>query len=328
MPDEISTVHGKPAFAYNVENGHPWHRLGFQFPSYMGIEEGLAAIGVNHEEITYEPVTIGGKEASQFTGVLSSVYGPMGVHSKKYEIFPRREFLTLAFELIGLSPDSRSLDTIGNLGEHGERFFFYIRDDDIIIDPNGIADVIENGYMGVTSFDGTQQNTIGKTAIRAVCANTVAMGLRSLEKGIKATHHPGADRRLRFLAELQDYAGAYEAAMIKRAEEMLRVPGSIATNKILDGFWRIRPNMDQASYTKAMQNRSTYMSLYDWPGNTNKEAVGDNGWAAYNAFTEYADHWIPVRGGGRNADKVRAERAVFPGNVWKQKVKAAELVLS
>jgi len=324
------------AFAYNVLNGHPYHRLGVQVDGYMTIQQGLELIGCKDEVI--EPRTLhvldngvpGGalEEVEGWVSIHSSKFGTMGVRKPSYEIMDRPEILQLAFDLIGLDPDIHHLDTIGNIGNKGEVFFAYVKMPELVIDPRGVCDTIERGFVVSTSFDGSLKTTINESDIRIECLNSLILGTKFLTNGITATHVGGAEERLRRAALARDFAGAKEAEVVKRAERMLRRDGDWALSKLLDHFYPLGPALVNSVRTRRIQARTDIRNLYDGENNKCVAKLGHNGWAAYQAFVEYLDFRRPVRVRGGDAGKARAMAATFPGSIVNQKFAAHELVLA
>jgi len=336
MPADITIVEGIPAMAINVERGHPWHRLGTQVHKDMDIEKALTLSGSDDEVM---PVTLFGQNPEtgeidvpieSHVGIWSNKYGNMSVASPSYEIMQRREIVELAYEIEGLGEADEHIDSIGNLGEHAERFFAYIRVPDLVIDPNGIADVIERGLFVATSFDGTLPNVIGESAIRVVCSNTLKFAMGRASKLIKVRHTVNAEERIKVAAQAYGYMGAVQAAMEDQAMRMLAVDdGDKALTYAMDYIWPIAdPDLPDATKTRRMNERGDVRMMYEGTDNLNVDKVGRNGYAAYNAIVEYLDHARPVRGGNGRTLLKRSEAAALPGPVVDKKVKVSELVLA
>lgn len=335
MPAAITEVDGVPMAAFNVERGHPWHRLGTQVHKDMTLESALALSGSDDVVL---PVTlmavnpetgIADLAVEDQVGIHSSRFGVMSVASPSYEIMQRGEILELAYDIVGLDPESAHIDTIGNIGVKGEKFFSYIRVPDLVIDPNGIADVIERGLFVATSFDGTLPNTIGESAIRVVCQNTLKMALKDAKNLIKVRHTVNAEERIKVAALALNYAGAVEKAMRVKAEKMLAVKdGDKALQVALDYIWPIVDDLPDSTKTRRMNERGDVRLMYEGQDNLNVDKVGRNGWAAYNAVVEYLDHARPVRGGNGRTLVKRSEAAALPGTVVDKKMKVSDLILA
>jgi phage/plasmid-like protein (TIGR03299 family) len=274
------------------------------------------------------------EEVEDYMAAKSDKYGTLGVHSPGFNIKQRREILEQAFEFTGLDPDGAHVDTIGSLADgrsnKPKKFFAYIRVPDLVIDPQGIADTIERGLFVATSFNGTLTNTMGYSNIRVVCSNTLNMAMKSGQQVIKVKHTRNADERMEVAALAMDYIGAIQKQTEANARRMLSVDGDKALTKILDHFYPVDDkSLGDLAKTRRNRERGDVRLMYHGDGNTNVGLVGENGWAAYNAFTEYIDHAAGVKVGKNvaRASLQRAERAVLPGKFVDMKITASKLVL-
>lgn len=341
MPANLTTIDGEVQFAYARQYGDPWHKLGTPVEHLMTIDEALELVNAND---TVEPGTLymrnedSGKleEVPERIGLRSDIYGPISTSGPNYEIMQRREIVELAYEIIGLSNEGigtgpAALDTVGNIGPRAEKFFAYLRTPDLVIDEGGVGDVIKGGLLVATSFDSSLKNTIGKTATRAVCENTVQVGIQGMIDGIQIRHTVNAEQRIRQAARALEYAGMAEIKQKEEIESWLKLDGAGALNMILDNLWPIDSDLDlpHVTHQRRLNQRDSVRYFYSGEGNSCVDAVGPNAWAAYNALTEYLDHHRPVRdrkneGGDDNVK--RAESAVLPGEVYKTKVRASGLI--
>jgi len=353
MPADITELNGKHLVAANVTRGHPWHMLGEIVTEDMGIEQALREVQVHDENIRRKPlfVVADGATTKEWVpgeswvrvsalervdddvavAINSTKFGTISTASNSYHPIQRRDLLQTAYDIVGLTDNEHKgfIDTIGNLGPHGDTFFAYIRVPDIVIDPEGIADTIEHGLFVATSFNQTLANTIGYTSVRPVCRNTVNMALGKLSQTIKVRHTRHSEKRIQEAAVALEYAGAVEAEMIKRAEQMLKVDGDRAFRAIVDHFYDVGDkDLSDKAKTQRLRARGTIHRLYQGANNTASGLVGENGWAAYQAYVEFKDHEVDTKGTGRAQQLTRARNAVLPGKTVNDKIKASELVLA
>lgn len=328
--------------AANWARGNPWHQLGKRVDKDMTIEQGLQLVGIEEETIElvklYEKVLVDHPELDKAIetfkeidletyGVRSSEFGLMATAGSKFVPPQRRDVLERAFEIAGLAKEQAVIDTIGLLGDKGETFFAYIRQPEMVIDPNGIADVIEKGLFTANAWDGTMSRVTGYSYVRVVCANTLNMALGKAQQLIKVRNTRNAEDRIKQAAFTLEYAGAVEQEMAKRAERMLKVDGDKAFQAIVDHFWDVKdPELNDKAKAQRNRKREATRRLYEAKDGTNTAKVGENGWAAYNAFVEFQDHERDVT--GQNKEVTRARTAVMPGAVRTAKIEAADLVLA
>lgn len=329
MPADLTEKDGQVLFVANHSNGHPWHRLGHEVSKYLTLED---ALRLTQSDDHVVPVTLYAQtddnmvEVTDTVGMFSDKHGLIATGmSPGYVPKQRREIAELAYTITGLDKDGAYVDTMGNIGAHANQFFTYIKVPELVIDPNGIADTIERGIVGATSFDGSLKNLLFYSDIRVVCSNTLSMAMRSGLRMIAVKHTKNSEETIIQAAKALEYLGARELEITAKAEAMLRVDGDKALDKILDNLWPIEGVEDRAK-TRREAERDNVRFLYAGDGNLNVNLVGRNGWAAYNATVEYLDHFRPVRGSGKA--KKRAEGAVMPGTTVDMKMKVGELVLA
>lgn len=344
MPDDLTSGFAPDGtlttnFVANVSRGHPWHRLGVQVRADMTIDEALAYAGcddhVTHETLyCYDPQE-GYVPLKRWDAIRSDKFGVMNVASPKYEITQRRRMVELAYEIVGLSPDSAHIDTLGCIGDNAEVFFAYLRVPDLVIDPQGIADIIERGLFTATSFDYSLRNALGYSLIRTVCKNTLKAGFATAKQLIEVRHTKNSEELLMEAGVAAGYLGAVEKEVTEKAEAMLRVDGRKAIQALKDHFWPVDPDLQlgEKALTRRHHHRARAETLYCGPGNVSASVAGENGWAAYQAIVEWHD--FERDGVKGTAGKPRAvletklaESAVLPGAVVNAKIKAADIVLA
>lgn len=332
MP-ELITSDGPLLMAANITRGHPWHEMGTILDINTSLSEALAETG---SDDTVIPATLytrnddgSFEELESWQAVKSDQYGTLGVHGPGFNITQRREILEMAYDFVGLDPEGSHVEVIGN-SSNWRQFFAYVRVPDLVIDPQGIADTIERGLFAATSFNGTFPNFIGYSNIRIACFNAVQMAMKGASQTIKAKHTRYSEQRMEAAAIAHGYVGAVEKATIANAERMLSVDGDKALDTILDKFYPVKDeSLSDLAKTRRLRERGDIRLMYEGADNTNVRLVGDNGWAAYNAFTEYIDHASGVKVGKQTeqAGVQRANRAIFPGRFVDMKITASRLVL-
>jgi phage/plasmid-like protein (TIGR03299 family) len=325
MGHELTEVEGGHAFVYNVERGYPWHRLGIPVPGFMDPDEALELAKCN-DSIALEETKVPGLFYTH-----SDIHGYMGVVGSEWRPQTCEEMVDLALSIVGMTEDTAVIDTMGRLGPQAQRFFCHIEFPELVVDPNGVADKIRRGLFVGTSFDGSMANILGLSNIREVCANTVRMSLERLQQAIKVKHTTNAAERMQLAAEAVGYAAAAERAVVAKAEELLAVDGGPAMRAALDALWPIPDDLDPKWAARRDDIRDDVWDLYKGPSNCG--SVGENGWAAYNACTEWLDHFRGVRLKDKSQDAIATRRMeqtlIDPlSDVNKQKYRAADAILA
>lgn len=182
--------------------------------------------------------------------------------------------------------------------------------DSLVIDPGGIADKLDRFVNVFNDHTGMRHLMACSSTVRVVCANTEAMALQSGDRIHKLRHTVGkitAAELAQFrtiVAEATD-AGA---EVVAAAEAMLTVPGGSALNVALDVLAPVDDDMSKRGQTRRGNVRDAIADLAH--GDLNESLTGWNGWAVYNAVTEYLDHHRTVRNGGDSAAEQSAARIV------------------
>lgn len=330
MPADLTEKDGQTLFVANRSNGHPWHRLGHEVSKLLTLEE---ALELTQSDDHVMPVNLtantptGPQEVDDTIGMWSDKHGLIATGmSPGYVPKQRREIAELAYTITGLDKEGAYVDTMGNIGDYANQFFTYIKVPELVIDPNGIADTIERGIVGATSFDGSLKNLLFYSDIRVVCSNTLSLAMRMGLRMIAVKHTKNSEDKILQAAKALEYLGARELEITKKAEAMLKVDGDKAMDRILDNLWPIEGVEDKAK-TRRLAERGNVRFLYEGEGNLNVRLAGRNGWAAFNATVEYLDHFRPVKG-NKDKEKRRAASAVMPGTTVDTKMKVSELVLA
>lgn len=330
MPDGLERHEGKTSFAYNADNGIPWHRTG---QSMSGLQTADAMLSAAHADYEVEVVPIyvqapdgsyvelESRKATARISPYTGEYEPLATVGNRYTSVQNQEVLERAFAVVGASSGDAVVDTLGVL-DGGRRFFAAIDLGPLVIDPMGVADRVARNLLVYTSHDGTTPITYANTDVRAVCQNTVRLALDSARSTFKAKHYSGFSARMEEANEVLRLSIEWATEFKKMAEEMLAIPMTAGRlDKVIDAAY---PE-DKAITDRQIANRNEIVaSIYKiYAGPKNVGAVGANGWSAWNAVVEYLDH---------HRDATPEERALTSMDetswVTKRKLVAQQAVLS
>lgn len=341
MSHDLEIVDGRASFAFNAERGNPWHMLGTPLDGDMPLHVMLEASGADYE-VRLEPLYVNVQVGEDPDGlpIFTNMEVPdhwatvrsggcqpedmaLGVVKGRYVIQQNRELAEVAQSIVGLGNGDACWDTMGVIRD-GRVFFAYLRLPSLYVDPQGINDEITQGLVVSTSHDGTMANTIGFSSVRVVCQNTLSMALGNMSQKIAVKHTATAEDRIRVAAAgLSMYVKAHEA-LGRKAEQMLRVPGTTALNAVLRKHWPSLEGTDasKAAITKRNNLRDAIVRQYLHSPN-NRQVTGSNGWGVYNAVVEYLDWEAPIRQATN-----RVERIALSQSLEDTKRAVAETVLA
>lgn len=161
--------------------------------------------------------------------------------------------------------------------------------EDIVIDPQGARDIVQNYILAYTAHDGTGSANFGFTPIRVVCQNTlnlaVAQGIKSV---YKVRHTPGATVKRDEAQKLMGISLRYSEAMAKEFQSLFELD---CTDQQFDEIIKAEydePDVDaeKGAYKKWETKREQLWDIYTGPTCT---TIRGTGWGAFNAMTERLD---------------------------------------
>jgi phage/plasmid-like protein (TIGR03299 family) len=329
---------GTARFAY-ADREVPWHRLGTPMKGLQTVDTMLEASGADYEVIITKiasvetdgnfildkdgkPVMIEDSRATVRDNG-DGTYKSLATVGTRYEVRQNREVLERALAVVGASKGDAIIDTCGVL-RGGARFFSTIDLGTLVIDPLGVNDKIGRYLVVSTGHDGVWPIRYANTDIRAVCNNTVVLGLQEATRTFTARHTRNVDTAMQdaqtALAISTDWAREFKAT----AEQMLAIPVPLASarlDKVINGvFFPAKEETDRQRANRQDIN-ALVRGLYTNERNGGK--YGYNGWSIYNSIVEYLDHY-------RDSDKVAMATASMDDNHWvnRKKIEAQMLVLS
>lgn len=334
------------AFAFSGAREDIWHRLGQSLGRTMTAEEAMREAHMDRL-IRVDPIPVpteGGRwaipqpyyitlEGTMFVtengGLVNVEDKVVGVHGKggadAHLNFTMRDRFLIAEAAIHVSQGEAVWSTAGMLRD-GVQGFACMEAPPIIVDPQGIRDIIKRYLTLVWSFDGTRATELGSSNVRVVCANTLAMHDGSKDKVIKVKHTSAtAEERFRLASDqwaiAQDEAKAYRLI----AERMLARRGAQdVLSKIVEKFEPARDGASKREQSLRKTRLDNLQVLLHSPTND----VGDNAWKAYNTYTEFLDWVVPVKLGKGETEADRRLSNQFDGVYDTRKANVADFVLS
>lgn len=333
------------AFAFTGSRDDIWHRLGQSIEGReMTAEEAMRESHMNRL-IRIIPLTVGdvshwsipkqyavvleGDVFVEANGDLVTVPDKVvGIHghggADAHGNFSVRDRFLLAEEAIHASHGEAVWSTAGSLRD-GTQAFATMKAPDVIIDPCGINDII-NQYLTLTwSYDGTRSTELGSSEVRTKCANTLATHdmLKQVVIRVKHTSHTASER---FTLAAEQWANAQNraAALKLQAERLLAVEGKQrCLSKIIEKFDPVREDASKRETSLRKTRLDLLAKVSAMPTND----VGDNGWAAWNTWVEYLDYFAPIKCGKDETEADRRMANQFDGTYDVAKANAAELIL-
>lgn len=304
---EIVGKKAKMAYAGGGDRMPPWHRLGTRMEGLQTMEAMLeaaqadydviltrvAAVDDNGELIRNSDGSVVLVEDSRATirQNLDGSFNALATVGTRYEVRQNREVLERALAVVGASEGDAVMDTVGVLRD-GARFFATIELGGLVIDPAGVNDKIARYLVVSAGHDGIWPIRYANTDIRAVCSNTVVLGLKQAQRVFTARHTRNVDGAIEDARQVLNISVKWAESFSAEAERMLRIQTPLGGKKIDSVISAVFPkevNETDRQRTNREQMYEMIRNIYLNDRNAGK--FGFNGWSLYNAIVEYIDFY-------------------------------------
>lgn len=329
MVANIEVNEGKARFAFSGRE-NPWHKLGTRMSGLQTIDAMLDAAQADYQVILTKvavvdddgnvmrnadgtPVLIDGSKATVRVND-DGTFNPLATVGNRYDVRQNRDVLERALAVVGASKGDAVIDTCGVL-KGGARFFAGIDLGTLVIDPTGINDRIARYLVVSHGHDGFWPVRYANTDIRAVCQNTVIMGIKQAERLFTARHTRNADDSIQTAQEALQISTAWATGFKEMAEQMLSIPvpqSSQRIDKVVNAVFPIKTNETDVQRRNREDINGTIRGLY--ANERNAGGYGFNGWSIYNSVVEFLDHY-------RKGDTVDRALATMDENSWVTRAK-------
>lgn len=331
------TEDGGAKFAYAITGGVPWHRLGKPMSGLGTIDEMLtaaqadytvhatrvAAVDEDGRFITNPdgtPVIIEDSQATIRENADGS-YNGLATVGNRYTVKQNREVAERALAVVGASKGDAVVDTAGVLLD-GKRFFMTIDLGPLVIDPTGVNDRIARYLVVSCGHDGVWPIRYANTDIRAVCSNTVMLGLSAAQRTFTARHTKNVDSAFDDAQRVLELSTEWARSFKDTAERMLATPvNAFAMDRVLDRVFPIKKDATERQAKNREELVGLVRAIYE--NDRNAGGFGRNGWSLYNSIGEYLDHH-------RDAKPIDRALASMDDNSWvsRMKMNAQDAVLT
>lgn len=323
---------GKGAMMAYADREIPWHRLGTPMKGLQTADAMLEAARADfHVELTRvaavdedgnlilnldgSPVII---EDSRATVRMNpdGTMSDLSTVGTRFNVHQNREILERGLAIVGASHGDAVVDTVGVL-DKGREFFASLDLGTLVIDPTGINDRIGRYLLVRNGHNGKVPITYAMTDIRAVCKNTVMLGINSAERIFKARHTANADSAIEDAHKVLEISTEWAKNFRVMAEQMLSIPVENGSGKIDKVLNKVFPEKSGET-DRQKRNREEVNTLIRgiYLNDRNAGGFGNNGWSLYNSVVEYLDHY-------REAKPEDRALTSMDENSWVSKTKLA-----
>ena len=309
MAHELESVNGETAFASLRQPA--WHGLGTVFTDEVNTAEMLKLAHLDNWNVRLEDVAMpeGFDSDKNYSFVTrtnpfdKTKNDVLGVVGERYVPLQNEDLFSFGDNLLD---GGGRWETAGSIKGGRQVFGSIALQDSITLDPNGIADKIDNYLLINTSHDGSIAIQASITPVRVVCANTLNLALSSFKgknaskQSFKIRHTQTADGKIAVAREALGLAHKYIDEFSTMANEMIQTE---ITKKQFDDIVALaypapKGEDKKGSFKKYNGKIDLLQSIY--VGDYNNTISG-TAWGAFNALTERLDWYRNSRGGSNES---------------------------
>ena len=331
MAHDLESVDGQTAFASLRQPA--WHGLGTVFTDEVNTNEMLKLAHLNDWNVRLEDVATPDGFNSDKSYSFVTRTNPfdrntndiLGVVGERYVPLQNEDLFSFGDNLLD---GGGRWETAGSIKGGRVVFGSIALTDSITLDPNGIADKIDNYLLINTSHDGSIAIQASITPVRVVCANTLNLALSSFKgkKDVKQTfkirHTQTAEGKIAVAREALGLAHKYIDEFSTIANEMIQTEITKAQfDKIVELAYPAPTKDAKGSQKKYDGKIDLLQSIY--VGDYNNTISG-TAWGAFNALTERLDWYRNSRGG--NNESILASASGFDPMINAEKNRLMKIV--
>lgn len=322
----------------------PWHQLGIVAGDDIDSIEKATLVAQMRYKFSLEPVYVsvpsGMLGVDKFIGVVGDKQAVVRENIDTAEIKAfggglSGKYIVHSLEdawawVNGLLPHGAKLETIGNLRDGAVAFLCVKLPVSALA---GTPDQVDMYLTVRTSYDGSSATSAIISPVRVVCANTMAWAMKEATKTVKVRHNTdlvASDKVKAVLGLAEEKVAQVDALkgklsfsfsgndMQELVTDLFPIREGILETVLMRGYDSLSTG-DKRVFTSMGNARDKVFDLWRF---SPYAATGGDGWSAYQAVVEYADHFASVKG---DASLRRAEKQLEQENS-ELKLKALELM--
>jgi phage/plasmid-like protein (TIGR03299 family) len=330
---EINEATGEATFASLRQPA--WHNLGTVFQDEVNTAEMLSLAHLDNWNVRLEEVPVPNGFVSDKTYSFVSRTNPfnqdqtdiLGIVGERYTPLQNEDLFSFGDNLLD---GGGRWETAGSIKGGRVVFGSIALQNSITLDPNGIADKIDNYLLINTSHDGSIAIQASITPVRVVCANTLNLALSSF-KGRKASkqtfkirHTSTAEGKIAVARQALGLANTYIDEFSELANKLIETEITKAQfDKIVALAYPAPEKDSKGSFKKHDSKVDLLNDIYVGQYNN---TISGTAWGAYNALTERLDWYRSARGG--NNESIYASASGFDPVINAEKNRLMGLVLA
>ena len=299
-----------------------WHGLGTVFDKPVSTAEMLDLAHLSGWNLRMEPLETGEYcDRTEYKVLRDNPFMDrierLGIVGTRYKLFSNEELFAFGDNLTN---ERRRWETAGSLNGGRQVFATLADPDDIVLDPNGGADVIKKYLTLTTSHDGSGKIVAKKTNTRVVCANTLNIALKENGAEFSIRHTQKLDGRLAEAKLALGFADEYDAEFEAAMQTLYAADMTMAQFEKIVLAEFPEPDAEKKGAVTRWENKIG--DIFDvWTGSTKSmENLPNNAYRGLQALTEHNQWFRGIR--NDDTDNFLAAGAGFekPTNDFRNRV--------
>jgi phage/plasmid-like protein (TIGR03299 family) len=235
--------------------------------------------------------------ATVFDNPVTKTITPIGVVGERYTPIQNEALTEFADALVAES--GAHYETGGSLRDYSQVFLTMKLPQTFILEGKEGQDVTEY-YLGLfNSHDGNSALFGVITPVRVVCANTAAVAIKGAHSRFSVPHTSGWANAVEEARKKLGLTLAYQKSFEDEVRELFAQPFSTEEAKgFIEELTALgQAEMGSATATRRQNEANAILKLFVESPTIAGTPVAGTKWGAFNAVSEYVDHFQSVRGG-------------------------------
>ena len=248
----------------------------------------------------------------------------LSVVGSRYKVVQNEELFAFADNLHAGNPDVK-VDSAGSLKQGRIVYGSWSLPNELILDPQGVADKTKLYLIVWTSHDGSVAVQAAITPVRVRCQNTLNLAMKQAKQSFKIRHTQTADGKILAAREALGLSVAYFDQFSKQANELFNA--QITDKQFSDLIRNLYPKPETKA-KNALARWENKVILIDELYHNSATNAGIKGtkWGALNALTERLDYFRSARKG--NTESLNASASGFDPVITAEKNKILKAVVN
>jgi phage/plasmid-like protein (TIGR03299 family) len=326
---KISQTDGVASFADSRVDGagrvDAWHKIGTPVGHAMTAHEALEAANLANWDVRKRPlwadlredgiedqrgIVVPDQYGTVFTNPVNNKITPIGVVGKDYTPIQNESMTEFAEAIVDES--GAHFETAGSLRNYSQTFLTMKLPRTMVLQGLDGREDVSEWYLSIfNSHNGSSSLVSTISNVRVVCANTQDANLAGAKSKFKVQHSKNWANKVQLAREALRLFFVYEEAFENAVRAMHEQPFTAAEMKLFaeDLLNLAKAEKDTAMATRRQNEVDAITALFNNSPTIAGTPIAGTKFAAYNAVSEYVDHFAGVRGAGDDVEAQNILRA-------------------